>query len=579
MGFPQTVKAIQQHMTNKHSRKDELKTKLFLLIAWCRLKLSDKWRLAFIGFILTYMVFLLWDLSYMSIRWDEVNHLNSGLLLSTGQFTSYLTEGGFYPPLFDLVTTVFFKVIGASVFNGRLVSLMFSVLSLWAVFEFGYKLYDAKIALTASVLLAVMPAYIWLSRMTMIETMLIFFFTVSALLFFMWLHNDQRKYLLWSGITLGLGVLAKYQTVIVAAIMLLGLLFLCRGYLKERLPKFAFLLVVAVLVFVPWIVAAYQVYASGMLETWLYAMNIGNPEKTLYSLGFNSIGINRFPHIFISIPPWLQVPLFYFFEMTSPYADIHPVSFFLYALGIGGLVLFAWRRKPLDKYLLIWFVVVYVFFTVIPNRHWRYIVPVFPVLAFAAASLISSGLSTMRKIWANKHLSMSEKRFSQFCACILIGFVALGAYYNVQDTQVWLSKDRVHIPIQEASEFAATIVEPEDAIVVMCTQNFFSQDMVRFYLNAQGKYNKVLNYPYQPVDTYTPDFDIEEFINLCKQNNVKYVFTYEYSGDEPYFNSTLSLQGVFQMLYDSGNFSRLLQNNTYAFGYYPRRIFILTFLG
>ncbi|MCW4017475.1 MAG: glycosyltransferase family 39 protein [Candidatus Bathyarchaeota archaeon] len=559
--------------------KDTLVRWMRSLQSHLKVWLSDKWRLAFLAFVIAYSVFLLWNITWMSVGWDEVNHLNGGLLLSTGQNAKYMELNSFYPPLFDIVTTIFFKVLGVGVFSGRLVAVLFSLASVWAVFEFGRKLYNAKIAFAASILLAVMPGYIWLSRVAMIETMLTFFFTVSVLLFFMWLRTDQRKFLIWSGITLGLGVLTKYQIVIAGAVMLTGLVFLSRGYLKKRLSRFPMLILIVAAVVLPWIIVSYQVYASGMWDTWLYAMNIGNPDKTLYSLGFTSAGGNRLPNLFLSVPSFLKIPTFYLFEMTAPYYDIHPVSFYLYALGLAGLGLFAWRRKTEDKYLLIWFAVVYLFFTIIPNRQWRYIVPVFPVLAYAAANLLSSGFQTMIRIWENKHLSLSEKRFAQAAACILIALTAVGAFYTVEDRITWSGKDSYHVHIQEAVNFAADNLAPNDKILVLCTQNMFSQDTVRFFLNAEGKYNEVLVYPPNPVDTYKPNFDVNELISICQQNKVKYVFVYEYPGNETFFNSTITLQNVISDLYNSGNFSKLTDNNTYGFGWYPHRVFIMTFLG
>jgi hypothetical protein len=56
-----------------------------------------------------------------------------------------------------------------------------------------------------------------------------------------------------------------------------------------------------VVVVVPWVIVSYQLYASGMFNAWLYALNIGNPDKTLYSLGLNSAGGNRLPHFYIEI--------------------------------------------------------------------------------------------------------------------------------------------------------------------------------------------------------------------------------------------------------------------------------------
>ena len=535
-------------------------------------------------FAVVYVVFLLLNLSYMSIQWDEVTHLNGGMLLLRGNFQQYFSFNAFYPPMYDLFAAGFFGVAGISVFTGRLVSVVFSLLSLYAVFEFAFRMYGAKTALLATVLLGLMPGYFWLSRMAMIETMLVFFFTVSALFFFGWLRLHQNKFLILSGLTLGLGILVKYQMIIVGAIMLTSLVLLGRGYLKKKFTRFPILILTVLAVVIPWVVVSYQLYASGMLNTWLYALNIGNPEKSLYSTG-----LNRFPPIYASLPSWLQASVFYLFEITVPYSDVHPVSFFLYALGVVGLGWFAWRRKPIDKYLLIWFFVAYVFFTVIPNKQWRYLMPVFPVLALSAASLLTSALGKAQDLWRNKQLSVSKKRLTQVAAGLLIVFTLVGAAYSVSDAYSWVAKDQIRIPIQEATSYAAGHLAADESIMVMCAQNLYSQDMVRFYLNAQGKTNGVWQYPALPVDTYTPGFNVTEFVGQCRQHNVKYVFTYEFGGDVPYFNTTLSLMGVYQMLYDSGKFSYLSGNANIedlvkeglipAFGVNPRRIFVLTFLG
>ena len=89
------------------------------------------------------------------------------------------------------------------------------------------------------------------------------------------------------------------------------------------------------------------------------------------------------------------------------------------------------------------------------------------------------------------------------------------------------------------------------------------------------KQNDVYQYPKDPVDTYTPNFNITELIGLCRQYNVKYVFTYEYGGIVPYFNTPLNLQQIYEQLYASGNFSEITTEAT--FGSNPRRIFVLTF--
>jgi hypothetical protein len=258
-------------------------------------------------------------------------------------------------------------------------------------------------------------------------------------------------------------------------------------------------------------------------------------------------------------------------------------------VGLVGLGWLALRRKAEDKYLLIWFVVVYIFFTAIPNRQWRYLIPVFPVLAMSGASLITSALDKAQKTWKLPHLSVSKRRLVQVAAGLLIAFTLVGTTYSVNDAYSWVAKDQVHIPIQEATDYAAANLASNESIMVMCPQNLFSNSMVQFYLNAQGKTNSVFQYPALPVDVYTPVFNITEFVQECRENNVKYVFTYEFGGDVPYFNTTLTAMSVYVMLYESGKFQYLSGNAMIedlakqglipVFGTDPRRIFILTFLG
>ncbi len=416
-----------------------------------------------------------------------------------------------------------------------------------------------------------MPGFVWLSRVAMIETMLVFFFTLSMFFFLNWLRTHRNKDLILSGLTLGIGFLVKYQILVAGIVMIASVLLLSRDYLKAKLSKMPLLIVAVALIVIPWIFISYQIYASGMLDQWIYALSIGNPEKSLYS--------ERFPPL-----------IFYFIEMTWPYSNVHPISFFLYIVGLFGLGLFAWRRRTEDKFLLIWFAVVFVFFTLIANKHWRYVMLLFPVLAISAASLVVSIYGKAEKTWRSGQISLNKKRAVKIAAGLFTVFIAVAVFYSVSDAYYWVAKDQIEIPIAAATNYAASRLGENESIMVVCPFNLFSHDMVKFYLYADGtRHNEVWQYPELPVDTYTPNFDINEFIALCEERNVKYVFTYEFGGDVPYFNTTLSLMGVYEMFYASGRFEHLSLDNADveelikdgvlpAFGTNPRRIIILTFL-
>ncbi len=521
------------------------------------LALQNKARTVFLGFAVAYGIILLLNLTNQPMNWDEIPHLNGALYLNSGLYDKFVSNA-FYPPLFDVAASAFFNLFGISLFAARLVPALFSVLTLWAVFELAYSMYGGKVALLSAGLLAVMPGYFWLSRMSLLETMLDFFFAVALLFFFRWLQNREDTDLVLCGLAVGLGFLTKYQMVAALLVMVVSLLFLARGQLKRAFSRFPIVLVVAVLVVVPWFIAAYQVYASGVFGQWLYALQVGNPERSVYSL--------RYP-----------APIFYLIEMVWPYSTIHPISVFLYILGLAGLGYLAWRHSRGDKYVLIWFISVLVFFTLIANKEWRYVLPLFPALAISAAVLAMFIYGKLDGAW-RRQVKINRKRALKVAAGAFVVLMAGAVAYSVNDAYFTVAYYNIDIQLEPATRYAMANMNSNESIMVLCPFNFFSADMVKFYLWQNGNPSiQTYQYPAMPVDTYTPIFNITELTSLCRQNNVKYVFTYEYGGTVPYYNTTLNLQQVYEQLYASGNFSQISDKAT--FGANPRRIFILTFLG
>jgi 4-amino-4-deoxy-L-arabinose transferase-like glycosyltransferase len=517
----------------------------------------NKWRLAFLVLALASFVFILLNLIKQPMNWDEVGHLNRALELKNGLYNNFVRDS-FYPPLFSVFTKVSFDLFGISLFTARLVSAVFSVLSLWVVFELTYTLYGKKAALLSAFLLAIMPGYFWLSRLALLEIMLVFFFMLSLFLFFRWLNNRKNWLLVLSGLALGFGFLTKYQVIVIVPVMVAVLLVLGRGQLKRLLSRFTLLIVTAVVVVVPWLIIVYNVFAAYVFSQWVYALQMGNPERSLYSL--------RFP-----------TPIFYLVEMTWPYVDVHPISLLLYIVGLAGLGLFVWRRKREDKFVLVWFICVFVFFTLISNREWRYVLTLFPALAISASALILFTFNKLHDRWTCS-IRVNRKKTAKVAAVVLIVFLSMAVFYSINDIYYNVKQTDIRIEIEKATNYALTRNTSNQSIMLLCPFNYFSQDMVTFYLTSKGNGQiKTYQYPTRAVDTYTPIFNITEFIDLCRQDNVKYVFTYEYGGTVPYFNTTLNLEQIYIQLYASGNFSEITDEAT--FGSNPRRILILTFLG
>jgi 4-amino-4-deoxy-L-arabinose transferase-like glycosyltransferase len=492
------------------------------------------------------------------MQWDEVTHLTGGLLLSRGQVVTWVWTNSLYPPIYDIFTALYYLIAGPSVFAARLVAVTFSVLSLFVIYEIAKQLYNQKTALIATVLFSIMPGIVWISRMAMIETMLIFIFSISMLFFFSWLRTNNQRDRNISIIALAVGVAVKYQMlVVVPLIMLLGMYFWKRDYLKTQLksclrfPRLT--LVVAAIVVAS--VVVYVLLTSGVLNVLFYAIQVGTAQKAVFSV--------RYP-----------TPIFYFIEMTWFDNLTHPISLLLYFLGLAGLGFMVYRRKREDKYLLLWFSVVYVVFTLIPNREWRYVTIAFPVLAISAASLLTTTFDKLRKIWQTAQKSLTRKWGTKIAATLIIAFTLTGVFFSCSDAYGWVTRSQVQIPIDQATYYAAQGLSQNQTLVVACPLNQFNQYMLYYYLsvkNPDQNNNQTWQYPALAADAYTPDFNTTEFILRCQEFNAKYVLLYEYNNWQ-YFESTLTEQKVQSMLNETGRFSLEA-----TFGAEPNRIFVMSF--
>jgi hypothetical protein len=147
--------------------------------------------------------------------------------------------------------------------------------------------------------------------------------------------------------------------------------------------------------------------------------------------------------------------------------------------------------------------------------------------------------------------------------------VAYGFYYGYQ----WTARYVIHVPIEEATDFVAARLSQNESIAVLCPNNSFNDDMVRFYLEANAsKRNEVWQYPELAVDAFKPDFDVTTLISSCQRENTKFLLLYEYGQTEPFFNSTLTTVQVWDAMNSTGRFNYV----TY-FGDSPRAIYVISF--
>lgn len=139
-----------------------------------------------------------------------------------------------HPPLVFLTQHYFLKIFGETNFALRLPSALLGTISVYLLYLLGKRLFSENAGLFSAAFLAVTLNHVFISRVGMQESYVIFFLLSGSLFFLKSL--EKENYLFLAGAALGLGVLAKYNTLILAPIFAAYLLFFKRNYfLKWKL--------------------------------------------------------------------------------------------------------------------------------------------------------------------------------------------------------------------------------------------------------------------------------------------------------------------------------------------------------
>jgi len=113
-----------------------------------------------------------------------------------------------HPPLVFLIQHFFLSLFGMSVFVARLPFVLAGLGSVFLIYLITKRLFDQKTGLIAAALMAATPLAVWISRVALMEGIVIAFMLLAWYLFLRALE-DPRYWFGW-GIAVGLSFLAKY---------------------------------------------------------------------------------------------------------------------------------------------------------------------------------------------------------------------------------------------------------------------------------------------------------------------------------------------------------------------------------
>jgi 4-amino-4-deoxy-L-arabinose transferase-like glycosyltransferase len=271
------------------------------------------------------------------------------------------------PPLFFWLMAATGTVIGGmNEFAARFPAALFALLTLLLLFFLGKRLFGEKGGFFAALILATSVEFLWLARRACLDTTLTFFTTAAIALLYVGFYQQRGRWILYllAYLAMALGVLTKLQIGVIVPVLVVGGYFLVQrelGFFKDtsHIPGIA--LFVALIG--GWLALAYlsggQEYLRGLLyqKTASTFLETTSHDRPLYYY------LMYFPGNFI---PWII-----FFP-----------SALIYGLSAGG-------RKKEFIFILFWFAIVFVFFSIAKAKRELYLLPLYPAAALMVGNLVA----------------------------------------------------------------------------------------------------------------------------------------------------------------------------------------------
>ncbi len=321
-------------------------------------------------------------------------------MLDTGNFIVPHLNSAPYPdkpPLLFWLINLFSLPFGKiTALSARLPSAFAGIGCCLAIFYLGKRLYrNTRIALLSAIFLATSSKFLWMSHRVAFDVLLTFFVTMAILCFYKGYTEQKNKgrYYILFYVFMALGVLTKGPVgFILPFLTILIYLILKRDtkILKETKP---------------WLGGAIFVF---IVFTWVYLASIYGGKEYTYQILFKQ-NAGRFASSFAHKRP------FYYYFINFP-VNFLPWSFFIPSIAI--YLSSKQVRGRVQNILLpvIWFAVVFIFFSISSGKRDIYVLPLYPAAAMLTAWFINEFVEQFR-----------EKRFKiiGYYPCYLLGIIPL----------------------------------------------------------------------------------------------------------------------------------------------------------
>lgn len=274
------------------------------------------------------------------------------------------------PPLYYWLIASGFKVFGVHEWVGRAISGLSATGIVFGVYLSVSKLLNRKVAFIAGLIIATMAEVVLIGRWAVTDMTLTFWMCGATLSLYLGLKRHP-KYFLLAGILAGFGMLTKGPI----ALLLPGVIAVIYTLLFER-QQWKWLIskqlisgiILSIIIALPWYVACHLANPVTFIPTFFGLHNITRFTQTVS--GHTGGWGYYIPVVLLGAFPW-----------TLCFAPL--------ALSLKTLLFDKTKSQQADllKYSLIWFITVFLFFTVAQTKLLTYILLCFPALGIICALL------------------------------------------------------------------------------------------------------------------------------------------------------------------------------------------------
>ena len=301
---------------------------------------------------------------------DEAMHAATSrdMVLSGDWVTPRYNGKNFYDktPFYNWLAAISFLIFGFTEFAARLPAALLGSGCVMITYWLARSMFGPVVAFLSALVLATSAEYIVLSRVVVHDISLAFFVTLALTLFFVGYKNEKhRKPAFLSGYAaLGFAVLAKGPVGALLPMMIIGLFLICKGQLrffKEMQIGWGIFIFLAV------------------AAPWYILISLRNPDYSEYFFLKQNIGS------FFSQQSRHPKPFYYYIPVLM--GGFFPWSLFL------PLALFRALRAKVALhgdgviFALIWFGVIFIFFSLASSKLGTYILPLFPAASMLVGVL------------------------------------------------------------------------------------------------------------------------------------------------------------------------------------------------